>query len=56
MTYFGFWLSALDGNSFYQGNSLLFTFNASDAANVINNLPNNRSYRCNPNTAFAKQN
>jgi hypothetical protein len=59
VTYFGFWLSALDGNnsvSFYQGNSKLFTFSASDAANFINGLPNKDSYFCNPNAAFANQN
>ena len=59
VTYFGFWLSALDASnsvSFYQGNSMLFTFNASDAANFINSLPNRDSYRCNSNAPFVGQN
>ena len=59
VTYFGFWLSALDaGNtvSFFQGGNLLFAFNANDARNFINSLPNAASYYCNPTTAFAGQN
>jgi hypothetical protein len=59
VTYFGFWLSALDGGnsiSFFQGGALLFTFNAFDARNFINSLPNASSYYCNPTAAFAGQN
>lgn len=59
VTYFGFWLSALDANntvSFFQGNDLLFSFNANDAANFINSLPDNSSYFGNPNTPFAGNN
>jgi hypothetical protein len=59
VTYFGFWLSALDrGNevSFFRGGNLLFTFTATDARNFINGLPGASSYFCNPNTAFAGQN
>jgi hypothetical protein len=42
VTYFGYWLSALDaGNTvtFYNGSSKLFTFDASDALNAVNNAP-----------------
>ncbi|WP_310476325.1 PEPxxWA-CTERM sorting domain-containing protein [Sandarakinorhabdus sp.] len=59
VTYFGFWLSALDrGNqvSFLKGGETLFTFTASDARSFINGLPNRASYSCNPNAAFANQN
>jgi hypothetical protein len=59
VTYFGYWLSALDANnsvSFFQGNDLLFNFNAADAANFINGLPNNSSYFGNPNAPFAGNN
>jgi PEP-CTERM motif len=59
VTYFGFWLSALDrGNqvSFFKGSENLFTFSATDARNFINSLPNKASYFCNPNRAFANQN
>jgi hypothetical protein len=59
VTYFGFWLSALDlGNnvSFYKGGQLLFTFSSTDARNFINSLPNHSAYYCNPNAAFANRN
>ncbi|WP_439546397.1 Npun_F0296 family exosortase-dependent surface protein [Sandarakinorhabdus sp.] len=59
VTYFGFWLSALDaGNQvqFYQANDLLFTFSANDARDFIAGLPGAASYRCNPNPAFANRN
>ncbi len=59
VTYFGFWLSALDGNNnlaFYQGGDLLFTFNAADARNFINSLTNSGAYYGNPTTPFLGQN
>ncbi|MFZ4690297.1 MAG: PEPxxWA-CTERM sorting domain-containing protein [Polymorphobacter sp.] len=59
VTYFGFWLSALDGNnnvSFYQGGNLLFTYTAANAAAFINGLPNSGDYRGNPNANFLNQN
>lgn len=59
VTYFGFWLSALDGGntvSFYSGNNLLFNFSATDARNFINGLPSASSYYGNPNSQFAGQN
>lgn len=59
VTYFGFWLSALDGGnsvSFFQGNNKLFDFSAADAKNFIDSLPNAGSYYCNPNAAFANWN
>lgn len=59
VTYFGFWLSALDrGNmlSFYQKGKLLFEFSADAAAKFISQLPGAASYRCNPNAAFASKN
>ena len=59
VTYFGFWLSALDrGNSvtFYSGGSRLFTFNAVDAKTFVNGLPGASSYYSNPNTPYRGQN
>ena len=59
ITYFGFWLSALDGNnsvSFFQGGKQLFTFSAKDAKAFIDKLPNSKSYYCNPNKAYASKN
>jgi hypothetical protein len=59
VSYFGFWLSALDGGnqvSFYQGGNLLFTFTAALARDFINGLPNASSYYCNPTSNFANQN
>ncbi|MEY2884073.1 MAG: hypothetical protein RL490_1797, partial [Pseudomonadota bacterium] len=43
VTYFGFWLSALDGGnnvSFYQSGNLLFNFSAQNARDFINGLAN----------------
>jgi hypothetical protein len=59
VTYFGFWLSALDGNnnvSFFQGGNKLFTFSAAQASTFINGLPNSSSYFGNPNTQFLNAN
>jgi hypothetical protein len=59
VTYFGFWLSALDGGNtvtFFQGGTQLFAFNANDVRNFINGLPNASSYYCNPTASFAGQN
>lgn len=59
VTYFGYWLSALDhGNSvtFYSGGNRLFTFNASDAKDFIDSLPQSSSYRGNPNANYLGQN
>ena len=59
VTYFGFWLSALDGGnnvSFYQAGNLLFTFNAQAARTFIDSLPGAASYYGNPNPAFGGQN
>jgi hypothetical protein len=59
VTYFGFWLSALDRNnnvSFFQGGNLLFTFTAANAATFINGLPDRNSYFGNPNANFLGQN
>lgn len=59
VTYFGFWLSALDGNNsvtFSQGGVELFTFSATNARDFINGLPNAGSYYGNPNPGFAGQN
>jgi hypothetical protein len=59
VTYFGFWLSALDaGNTvtFFQGNNELFTFKASDAKTFIDGLANAGTYYCNPNAGYAGRN
>lgn len=59
VTYFGLWLTALDGNNsitFRQNGSDLYTFDADDALNFINTLPNRNSYLCNPTATFAGQN
>lgn len=59
VTYFGFWLSALDGNNsvtFYQDNTELFTFSATDVSAFIGTLDDSSSYLCNPNAAFANKN
>jgi hypothetical protein len=59
VTYFGFWLSALDGNnnvSFYQGSNLLFTYTAANARDFVNGLPNRDDYFGNPTTPFLNQN
>jgi hypothetical protein len=58
VTYFGYWLSALDsGNTvtFYDGNTVLFTFDASDVLNYVEGLPNSGEYFGNPNSAFKGQ-
>ena len=52
VTYFGFWLSALDnGNTvrFFQNSTQLFTFDATVLRNFVNAQPNASAYRCNPN-------
>lgn len=59
VTYFGFWLSALDKNnnvSFFQGKKQLFTFSAADAKAFIDGLPKSSSYYGNPNTAYQGKN
>ena len=60
VTYFGFWLSALDGGnnvSFYSNNALLFTFSAANARDFINGLSNGPAYYGNPtNSQFNGQN
>ncbi|MBC7504919.1 MAG: PEPxxWA-CTERM sorting domain-containing protein [Sandarakinorhabdus sp.] len=59
VTYFGFWLSALDGGNnvtFYSGGNRLFTFSSSDARDFIQSLPSNSSYYGNPNAPFLNQN
>lgn len=59
VTYFGFWLSALDaGNNvtFFSGGNQLFTFSATNARDFINSLPSSSSYFCNPNASFASNN
>jgi hypothetical protein len=52
VTYFGFWLSALDnGNTvrFFQNNVQLFSFDATVLRTFVNSQPNASAYRCNPN-------
>lgn len=59
VTYFGFWLSALDGGNnvtFYQGGHQLFTFTAADAKTFIDGLPGASSYYGNPNDAAPRRN
>lgn len=59
VTYFGFWLSALDGNnnvSFFQGGNLLFSYTAANARAFVNGLPNRDDYFGNPTTPFLNQN
>ncbi len=59
VNYFGFWLSALDGQNqlkFFNGGNLVYSFTASNALTFINNQPNAADYFCNPNPAFAGQN
>ncbi len=59
VTYFGFWLSALDGGNnvtFFSGGNQLFSFSASDAKTFIDGLPSSNSYYCNPNANFATDN
>lgn len=59
ITYFGFWLSALDrGNTvtFYNAGTRLFTFAAADAKTFINTLPLSSSYYGNPNAPYLGRN
>ncbi len=59
VTYFGFWLSALDANNnvtFFQGANQLFTFSATNARSFILGLPNNDDYRGNPTAPFLNRN
>lgn len=59
VTYFGFWLSALDGGNnvrFYSGGNLLFTFTAQNARDFIAGLPNTNAYFGNPTGQFLGQN
>ncbi len=59
VTYFGFWLPALDGGNqvtFFSGGQQLFTFSAADAGAFIGGLPDSSTYLCNPNGTFAGQN
>ncbi len=57
VTYFGFWLSALDnGNTvrFFDDAVLLFSFDATVLRNFVNAQPNAAAYRCNPNLPAAR--
>ena len=59
VTYFGFWLSALDGNnnvSFYQGGDLLFVYSAANARAFVETLTNRDAYFGNPTGPFLNQN
>lgn len=59
VSYFGFWLSALDADnnvSFYQGGRKLFTFTAADARDFIDTLPNRNAYFGNPNAPYLGNN
>ncbi len=59
VTYFGFWLSALDGQNqlkFFKGATEVFSFSASDALAFINSRPNASAYYCNPNPGRTTQN
>jgi hypothetical protein len=50
--YFGFWLSALDsGNqlSFYNGSTLVYSFDPNDVLNLLAASPNDSAYFGNPN-------
>jgi hypothetical protein len=56
VNYFGFWLSALDGQNqlkFFKNGTEVFSFSASDALSFINSQPNSAAYYCNPNPAFS---
>lgn len=59
VNYFGLWFSALDaGNqlSFYNGNSLLYTFTASTYQSMVGACPSTTNAYCgNPNAAFKGQ-
>ena len=56
VNYFGLWFSALDaGNilSFYDGSTLVYTFDAASYASLVGNCPNASNAYCgNPNSAF----
>jgi hypothetical protein len=57
ITYFGFWLSALDsGNyvSFYDNSKLLFTFDPQDVINAVNQSSTSSDYYGNPNATWTK--
>jgi hypothetical protein len=59
VNYFGFWLSALDGQNqlkFFNAGNLVFTFSASDALTFINSQANASAYFCNPNPGRTTQN
>jgi hypothetical protein len=60
ITYFGYWLSALDeGNtvSFYDGSTLLFTFNPVDVLTAVGDLSSCSNQYCgNPNAPFTGNN
>jgi hypothetical protein len=52
VTYFGFWLSALDnGNTvrFFRNGGQLFSLDATVLRTFVNSRPNASAYRCNPN-------
>ncbi|MFT3760463.1 PEP-CTERM sorting domain-containing protein [Thauera sp.] len=56
LTYFGFWLSALDGGNhviFYSGGDEVFSFSPVDVLNLVSGMPD---YRGNPNGKFSGQN
>jgi MYXO-CTERM domain-containing protein len=59
VTYFGYWLSALDAGNrisfFGPQNKLLFTFTPQDVINSINEQPNSSDYYGNPNGNFLGQ-
>lgn len=60
VNYFGFWLSALDGQNqlkFFNGATEVFNFSASDALSFINGQPGGGSaYFCNPNPGRTGEN
>jgi hypothetical protein len=59
VTYFGFWLSALDnGNTvrFFNQGVQLFSVDATVLRNFVNSQPNRAAYYCNPNPGRTTQN
>jgi hypothetical protein len=59
VNYFGFWLSALDGQNqlkFFKGGTLVFEFDATRARDFINALPNRNDYFGNPTPGFSGRN
>lgn len=59
VTFFGYWLSALDANNFVTFSSRgreLFTFKPVDAINAVNASPYRNQYYGNPNAPFVAQN